>query len=374
MTTRTTKKNTVYIRIVTFFLFLTIVAIFVVLHFALAKVTIKVSSSTEDMNKVVLIEMVPENTNEKSADNILGKIISTEFELSADVVSSKQMVPSEKAGGFVTIYNNYSRDQVLVATTRLLTPDDKLFRIAQKVEIPINGQVKVWAEADEAGEEFITGPTKFTIPGLWEGVQTYVYAETDTGMVMETQPQFVVTQENLDEAKAKILTQAELEAITKINEPLGENLKIDKDRLFLDLVTTTSSAVDERSDTTSITQKITAHGLVFTEEDILTVAKEKFAKELDSNQSLVEFLADSFSYKIIEINLENNKAVIEANITARVSSNKHLWEIEKEDLFGLTEDQIREKLQKVNVEDAEIKFFPFWLKNVPTMKDHIIIE
>ncbi len=374
MATRTTKKNKVYIRIVTFFLILTILAIFIVLHFALAKVTIKVESSTENIDKNVLVEMVPENSGEISEEKILGKIINTEFELNAEVESSKQMVPSEKAGGYVTIYNNYSKDQVLVATTRLLTPDEKLFRIADRVEIPIGGQARVWAEADEAGEDFVIGPSKFTIPGLWEGVQEYIYAETETGMTMETQPQYVVTQENINEAQNKILAQAKIQALENINEELQDTLKINEDRLLVETETLKVSELGSRSDKTSLTQKINAYGLVFTEDDLIKVAQQKFTKELESNQSLIEFLNDQFEYQIIETDLETGKAVVEIKIAAKVSSNKHFWEIDKEDLFGLTEQQIREKLQNMNVENAEIKFFPVWLKNAPSMKDHIIIE
>ncbi|PLX24432.1 hypothetical protein C0580_05095 [Candidatus Parcubacteria bacterium] len=374
MATRTTKKNKVYIRIVTFFLILTILAIFIVLHFALAKVTIKVESSTENIDKNVLVEMVPENSGEISEEKILGKIINTEFELNAEVESSKQMVPSEKAGGYVTIYNNYSKDQVLVATTRLLTPDEKLFRIADRVEIPIGGQARVWAEADEAGEDFVIGPSKFTIPGLWKGVQEYIYAETETGMTMETQPQYVVTQENINEAQNKILAQAKIQALENINEELQDTLKINEDRLLVETETLKVSELGSRSDKTSLTQKINAYGLVFTEDDLIKVAQQKFTKELESNQSLIEFLNDQFEYQIIETDLETGKAVVEIKIAAKVSSNKHFWEIDKEDLFGLTEQQIREKLQNMNVENAEIKFFPVWLKNAPSMKDHIIIE
>jgi len=373
MTARTTNKNKVYIRIVTFFLILTIFAIFIVLHFALAKVNIIVHGNNEELSKKELVEMVPEGSGEMSEDNILGKIISTEFEILAQASSSMEMVESEKAGGYVTIYNNYSKDQVLVATTRLLTPDGKLYRIANRVNVPVGGNVKVWAEADQAGEEFVIGPTKLNIPGLWEGVQTYIYGETE-GMTMKAQPQYIVTQENIDELKKELLNQAKAQAVDKINESLTDSLKVDADRLLLETTTIESSQLGDKSETIYIKEKIKAYGLVFSEDDLLSVAREKFAKELESNQSLIEFLPESFSYKIIESNLETKKAVIEVTLSAKVSSSGHLWEIDKEDLFGLSETQIREQLDKIGVKDVDIKFFPFWLKTVPKMKDHIIIE
>ena len=107
--TNKAKSNNVYVKIVGFFLFLTIVAIFAILHFALAKATIKIFSQTDTNTGSVLVEMQAENSEEKSPDAILGKIISTEFELETTVPSSQENVPSEKAGGYVTIINNYSK-------------------------------------------------------------------------------------------------------------------------------------------------------------------------------------------------------------------------------------------------------------------------
>jgi hypothetical protein len=90
--------------------------------------------------------------------------------------SSHQNV-SIKAQGTITIYNAYnSSPQQLVATTRFLTPDGKIFRLASNVIIPgaqvANGQitpssVSAIVVADQPGPNYNVGPVaKLTIPGF----------------------------------------------------------------------------------------------------------------------------------------------------------------------------------------------------------------
>jgi hypothetical protein len=91
--------------------------------------------------------------------------------------SSVQQV-SQKAQGTITIYNAYgATSQELVATTRFLTPDGKIFRLAQSVTVP--GETKTASGtltpssitapivADQAGPDYNVGPvSKLTIPGF----------------------------------------------------------------------------------------------------------------------------------------------------------------------------------------------------------------
>jgi len=368
------KPNNIYSRLVSFFLFLTIIAIFVVIHFALAKVHIKIYSNLETKEASVLVEMQSEDNPEIPPEAILGKIITTDLELSATVPSNQAVTSSNKAGGYVTIYNNYSKTQPLVKTTRLLTPDKKLFRLSEGVTVAAGSQVEVWAEADQEGEEFVTGPTSFIIPGLWEGLQDKIYAESSEGMSLQNIPSFSVSQENIDAAKEKIRLEAEEKSITAVNEMVGEKLAIDKNRLKFEFETTASSQVGDVSQNTKVTQKITAHALVFDEAALMKVAKEKFSKELEGQQKLLDFDQNQLSYNILEVNLEKGEAILEVTTNITVSSSENKWDIDKEKLVGLDEQGLREYFKQFNPEKVDIKFSPFWVKTVPKLKDHIIIE
>ncbi len=372
--TKKSKKNTTYTKIVGFFLFLTTIAIFTVMHFALAKVTIKIYGKVDTKTKDILVEMESENTLDKKEDGILGKIIKTEFDLETHVTSNKETVMGEKAGGYVTIYNKYSQNQILVATTRLLTPDNKLYRITERVNIPSGGQVEIWAEADQNGKEYNIPATSFIIPGLWKGLQDKIYAESKDGMNMQGTPKYLVTQESINQAQKNIKQEAEEKALETINEKLSKNLKINTKKLFLKFETLESSNLNEESETTILKQHVTAYGVVFSQESLEKMAKEKFTKELPDNQSLIKFFDNKFSYEIIDINPEKETSVLSVSLQADINSKEGTWDIDKNKIIGLTKHDIEQYLKELKIEKFEISFFPAWVNKAPDLKDHIIIE
>jgi hypothetical protein len=370
------KRNTnrVYVKIVSVFLVLTVLAIFIVIHFAVSKVTIKIYANLANKTDAVLVEMMPETSPDITAESFLGKIITVEFETELSSPSTIKTVESDKAGGYVTIHNNYSKSQPLVATTRLLTPDNKLYRIQNGVTVPAGGNVEVWAEADEAGDQFIIDATNMIIPGLWEGLHELIYAEAKDGMSLTSLPKYVATQQDLDTTQQKLTIQAETEALNLINASLPEKLVINKDRLFLKFTELDSTNIGSTSEEIYLKQAVTAYGLVFSEEDLQNRAQEKFINELTSQEKIVKFLPSDFSYEILEINTETEKAVLDVTMTAVISTNEKMAQIDKEKLIGLDKANIETYLQSIGVEQTEIKFFPVWLRKVPKIQDHIIIE
>ncbi|KKQ06848.1 MAG: hypothetical protein US15_C0002G0001, partial [Candidatus Moranbacteria bacterium GW2011_GWF1_36_4] len=88
-------------------------------------------------------------------------------------------VSDQKAHGTVVVYNEYSAaSQQLVATTRLLTEDGKLFRLVAGVVVPgiseiegkiEPGKIEVEVVADQSGEEYNIEESKFSIIGFKGG-------------------------------------------------------------------------------------------------------------------------------------------------------------------------------------------------------------
>jgi hypothetical protein len=118
-----------------------------------------------------------------SADNlangvIAGQVFTANKNITDTFKASGQSDVSLKATGMITIYNDYStKPQELVATTRFLTPDGKIFRITQDVTVPGATQgaggaltassITAPIVADQAGPDYNIGPVaKLTIPGF----------------------------------------------------------------------------------------------------------------------------------------------------------------------------------------------------------------
>lgn len=375
MTKKITNHNRLYSKIIIALLVLTVVAIFLILHFALAKATIKIFSQIENKSEKITIPLQIENDGQVNTEAILGQILSTQLELNISIPSQSTSTLSDKAQGEVIIYNKYSKDQTLVKTTRLLSTGNKIYRIQEKVNIPSGASVTVWAIADETGADSVMEPGKLTIPGLWPGLQDKIYAEAKNGFKLESIPSYIVTAENLAQAKTELINKAISQSLDNINSSLSDNLKIDKNRLFIKSETIASSYIGENSPSCDLKQKFDIYGLVFSVDDLKKMAENKFTKNLDSSQSLLEFLPDQFNYQIAEIDPAKNSAVIEVNLEAKISSNSRVWSIDKDQLLGLDETQIKKYLtDELNIDKVEVKFFPWWVKKAPTLKDHIIIE
>jgi hypothetical protein len=118
-----------------------------------------------------------------SSDNlasgvIAGQVFTSNKNVTETFKASSQQNVSLKAQGTITIYNDYSASpQELVATTRFLTPDGKIFRITQNVTVPgattasdgtlTPSSINAPIAADQAGPDYNIGPVaKLSIPGF----------------------------------------------------------------------------------------------------------------------------------------------------------------------------------------------------------------
>jgi len=155
-------------------------------YFSLSKTIITVTLKPQIKSTTFTLG-IRTNAAEQNSDAIevlSGTVTTTEVKSSKtfDNPSTGDEVPAQ-ATGTVTIYNKYTKAQPLSATTRLLAPDGTLFRIKNVVTVPAGGKVdNVAVYADQPGKSGNLDPTKFTIPGLWAGLQDKLYAESAAAM------------------------------------------------------------------------------------------------------------------------------------------------------------------------------------------------
>ena len=116
-------------------------------------------------------------------DVIPGQVFSLPKNLTQLFPATGRANVSQKAQGILTIYNAYSSSpQTLVATTRFVTPDGKIFRLVSGVVVPgaavTNGQIvpssiTATVVADQPGIAYnVSSTPKLTIPGF-EGSPKY---------------------------------------------------------------------------------------------------------------------------------------------------------------------------------------------------------
>ena len=105
------------------------------------------------------------------------RVVEGEKEVSLSFPATGVSGTSEKRSrGMVVIANTFGESaQTLVATTRLETPDGKIFRLTKGVSVPgvkteggkrVPGTVSAEVVADQPGEAFNIAPSSFRFPGL----------------------------------------------------------------------------------------------------------------------------------------------------------------------------------------------------------------
>ncbi len=179
------------------------------------------------------------NASSSGDDDSLSLKIFTENITFTETFSStgKETSDTRRATGTVTIYNTFSQDpQPLVATTRLLSEDKKVYRLTKSVIVPgkknengvdVPGEIKVEVKADEAGEVYNIGISRFTIPGF-EGSPKYeaFYAESQEAFIGgggNSSEISVVTEKDIEIAREKIVQIAKQNAQEKISSALSSD-------------------------------------------------------------------------------------------------------------------------------------------------------
>jgi len=83
------------------------------------------------------------------------------------VIPLSDLKEGTKSQGTVNIKSSLSANQRLVAGTRIMSPEGKIFRLVSAIVVPANSEIKdVAVIADEPGAQGDLAPTEFTIPGL----------------------------------------------------------------------------------------------------------------------------------------------------------------------------------------------------------------
>lgn len=362
-----------YRRIAIGFVVITAVLLAVVLLLSTIKASITVLPRTTETSTEFIADVV---VDPDAAGEIPGRVLAVTVEEAKDFsVSAEGGTEIEgQAGGLVTLYNTSATDQPLVATTRLLSEDEVLFRIDEAVTVPAGGSVQVMAHADESGAAGDIDPTTFTIPGLNSSRQQEVYAESTEAMTGGVQYTNVLTEAELDAAseefKATLLEAAKVE----LSEMLVDDYSgVAYDIEELEKVSDTTPGTE--TETFTLSMKLRVVAVYYDQEELAKIAEAKLFESLPQGNELVQVNRDSIKVEIERFDVEEELANIRVELTGSMIISPTSGLLNKDDLVGLTAQEVSEKLIDAGVAvDVEVIFSPFFVKKVPRLKDHIDIQ
>lgn len=382
MTSKTNSKtnsvNFTYKKIVTIFIFATIILVGIILYFSLAKAKIylKVKNQSAKINFTTQVKEDVEDNNYLETNILEGRILELVMEKTREFEVAGQESPADKYGGLMTIYNEKSEDQVLVAKTRFESIGGNIFRIQEAITIPANGSIEAYVIAEEIGEEYKELPGKFILPGFKnEYSRSKVYGELKNSMEKRSVTSYVISQEILNQASNEIISELQKEALHKFKELLASGEELDSDSIVMDIISYDSThSIGDESKSFEYTMKIKIAGVIFNRDELLNLAKSFINDQLTKNQELIDYDDNSLSYSISNYVAEEKNATLEVELSANVTQSANSEIFAKDRLKNLTQEEIIDYFsEQPAIESIEVIFSPFWVKKAPQMSNHIEI-
>jgi len=315
---------------------------------------------------------------------IPAQIIKLDKKESKDFKATGERQLNDKAAGIITIYNEYSSSpQALVATTRFVSENGKIFRLTKSLTVPgakivdgkiVASSIDASVVADQPGEEYNIGPANFKIPGFQGGPKYDSFYGRSTkamsgGAIGLAK---VVSQEDFDKAKAEIWQNLRPAIDQELKAQIPSGLKILEGALKEEMGTIESSAaVGAKADNFTITVKGSGTAIIFDEKDIYSLANDKIAESIDGKN--LNQKEKQIEYSSVSVDFGKGQLNFKTKVTQKLVWNEDINSL-KNLIVGKNEAQIRQIFEgRSEIEKARILFWPFWVKTVPTNLDKIKI-
>ncbi len=291
-----------------------------------------------------------------------------------------------KAKGKVTIYNNYStEEQSLVATTRILSKEGKLFRLAKSTTVPgmegeKAGTVEVAVIADQPGEEFNLGSTTFTIEGF-KGNPKYTKFEVksfepmeDGGSPDSNKKLAMISADDITRAREKTIIALDKGLEEEVKAQLGGEMSAMFDSVDKEIVNTSSTnEVNDIAQSFSYTVEQKIKLVAFTTTDVNSVALLKAKEDVDEDYEIEESQSKiTFKKSITDFENKTMTMYLDATSVAwpKIDTNQIAESIAKK-----KEEEIKTVLLGYpSIEKIELLIKPSWLTRLPISKDKIAVK
>lgn len=280
-----------------------------------------------------------------------------------------------KASGSITIFNTFSSDnQPLVANTRLLAPDGKVFRLEKSIVVPgakivggkiVSSSIQTTVIADKPGQQYNIGPTaNFTIPGF-QGSEKYqsFYGKSDVsmsgGFIGEVK---VPTEEDIKKAKesSEKSLKEYLDSFFAVQIPHDFKI-IDGASQFKVLKEEAGKEADDQGNFPLVIEA-EASAIGFRESDVIAIFSDMAKGKL----------ADGFTLNTYEISYANANADFVKGILNFSADFNGMFNPPidinafKRQIVGKNELDLKTFIfAQPDIEKATISFWPFWVKKAP---------
>ncbi|PIP17509.1 MAG: hypothetical protein COX43_03945 [Parcubacteria group bacterium CG23_combo_of_CG06-09_8_20_14_all_35_9] len=367
--------NQIYRRIALSFIGLTVVLVLVILYLSSARATLEVKLAKTNVNISFKapVEEISLTPDPQKLEVIPGRVIEVTKEKSQKFPSTGSKTVTSSATGKITVINRYSKTQPLVATTRFLSPQGVLFRSKYRIDVPPGGKKEVEVYADKSGKEGKIGPTHFTIPGLWAGLQDKIYGESYAPMTGGEKTVKFVTGDDITKGREKLSQELFETALEEFGSRLREKETFLAESTTKEIVESKVNATaNSEKDEFEVSLRVKVVGVALEEEKLLNLAEAKLKAGLAKDEELVDINPKSLTYSLENYDPKKGTIEIKASIEGQTLLKESSSIFNKDRLTGLTQREVQAYFAAFpEIEEVKVKLTPFWLKKIPNQKDYI---
>jgi len=386
---KTGKRSKILVGVGVFF----VLVIFYYLGFIiLARAEINITTKKIEMpfSGVVLIDRNVSSIDFSKAI-IPGNLFIFKASESQEFSSTGHGKDERKAKGIITIYNNHSTSpQILVATTRFETPDNKIFRLDSRIVIPgattkngelIPATIDVKVTADKPGPDYNIEACnlpdcKFTIPGFagtpefkdFYGVSIAPMTGGSLGSAL------LVTSEDLKNAEEVIMKKIMNSIDQDLQNKIPPELKVFQEAKSGINITKLSSDADlgDYREKFTVVAEAEIKVIAFNENYLIEYMQQALEKDKDENYDYCQ----NPELEYLELKTDFDKGFLKISFkTNQVTCHK----LSLDEIKRIIVNKDREALDQIfqnnpGIEEVKIKLWPWWIRKVPNSLQKIKIS
>ena len=362
---------------------LAVIGTMLVIFVPRADVTVLLKESSSSLDAEVTAQADQESVDIQ-AKRIPLRVVETEKDITQSFPSTGQSSASDKlARGMVTLSNAFSENaQSLVATTRLESPDGKIFRLVKGVTIPgmkevdgksSPGTIDAEVVADSSGEEYIIEPTAFTIPGL-KGGPKYEKMSAQSSKAFEGGGKgdgaiASVSADDVARAKESALKSLPESLRSELEKDLQPGEKLLDDALLSEVISSGAfPSVGAVASSFDFRMHVSVRALVFSEADVQAVAAALVGTDVHPEDVSVEYTVPRPDFTAKSLGIKTHISYAKGNDVD--------VEAVKQSILGKSISDVQTIFADYpNIQKIEVVFWPkFMTSRIPSRASQVTIH
>lgn len=346
-------------------------------HFVFATASVTLIPQTRSVSANILFAADSHHATVNVEDRAIPALVLTEKKEAVRVFPATGKREKETyAEGAIRVFNTQAaKSQILVANTRFIAANGKLFKTTARVTVP-PGFIDVRVKAAEAGETYNIEPTTFSLPGLaGTSLYTAVYGKSSQPMTGGAKTAVtVVTESDIASAQLALKDNLAKQAKEALGNSVGEG--------YVWLPDFTATSVMESKplvkagselEQFNISSSVRVAALVFRQQDAEALLKDVLSRLLSQEERLEE--SSVKVYLKGERFRENADAGDIAGTVEGTGVRAIDEEAVKAQLVGVSKKAATALLKAyAPLKDFQIKVAPFWRQSLPANTSRVTLS